>query len=100
LDKNDIRVNLREKRFKAGDFLGSSKPTDIKRQNDHKDTWVIGWPALRAKEVDKTISGVKEAGRLEGKGKSKGSKSRSTKEARPPSVAPGGILGSRALDFF
>jgi hypothetical protein len=51
---------------------------------------------------DKTGSRSKETGRVEGNGQARSSKegSKSPKEAKPPSVAPGGVLGSRALVFF
>jgi hypothetical protein len=48
LKKNEIRVDLGKKRFKAGKIFGASKPTDIKRQEVHNVTWEIGKPALRA----------------------------------------------------
>jgi hypothetical protein len=73
--------------------LGTSKPTDIERQNDHKDTWVIDRPALRADEEGKTVSMKGKLKSWRAKEQSEGSKSRSTKEARLPSVAPGGVLG-------
>jgi hypothetical protein len=51
--------------------------------------------------VDKTVNKFQGSRKVGGQKEiHEGSKSRSLKEAKPPSVAPGGILGIRALVFF
>jgi hypothetical protein len=55
LDEKNIRVDMRKKRLEGGNFLRTSKPSDIERKNDHKDTREIDWPSLRANVEGKTV---------------------------------------------